>query len=153
MKMALIPEGLTPKFCQFSWIKAEMSFLCSHLECFSSFLSPQCGGVQKPNAKVGIFVVKCMYLIVYLFKIPIYVSLSLVPSGINKSPILWPPMHPYIECCWRLQLLLITVYMGYLIFGTENWVSVFPKNKMTLGLIWPQHAFPLFLVHLRCDAA
>ncbi len=50
-----------------------------------------------------------------------------------------PPFH---DRRLLLHLLLMRVWMVPLVFGTENWTSIFPRNKLKYGLIWPRHTFP-----------
>ncbi len=75
-----------------------------------------------------------------LCTIPIYASMSLIPSHICQSPMLCALMHPH-----AMTFAFASVANESLdgSFGTENSKSIFPGNKLKCGLIWVQHTFPL----------
>ncbi len=52
-------------------------------------------------------------------------------------------LRKYAMSRFLLHLSLVKVCMVPLVSRTENLMSVFPKNKLKHGLIWPQHTFPL----------
>ncbi len=71
-----------------------------------------------------------------LCTIPIYASMPMAPLHIFQSPMPFALMHPHTMKDVS-HLLLVKVWIVPFVFGTENWMSVFPKNKLKRVLIWP----------------